>query len=464
MAIAKPRGIAVVDAGTTNTKVLLFNAGGDLLAERKWPTSHPEPPPYRSIDGEALLRSLPQALAELDAIEPVDRIVTSAHGSALALLDADGALALPMLHYTQEPPDEVRAEYERIAPPFSEVYAPVMRMSLTLGLQLHWQETRFPEAFSRVRTIVPWAQYVPFRLTGRSVSEFTGFGSQTQLWDVKANRFSSIARARGWDRLFAPRANAWDSLGTMLPAVRPAGFRGGGLVLAGVHDSNANYLRFLAGGLADFTLLSTGTWIIGFAPGGDLDQLDPERDTVTNTDVLGRPVPCYRFMGGWEMAAASGGAAASEASIETARRLIAAGSLALPSFTDTGGPVAATGGRGRYVGPAAVSPAERASLASIYCALMTYESMRAAGARGEPVVDGPFGTNEVFCRVLARLAGRPVKTSALREGTAAGAALLGHMTGNGVIPTIGIELKTSLPIDAAGFDGYVAEWRRLTGI
>ncbi len=103
-----------------------------------------------------------------------------------------------------------------------------------------------------------------------------------------------------------------------------------------MHDSNANYLRFLASGLSDFTLLSTGTWIIGFAPGADLEKLDPARDTVTNTDVFGRPVPCYRFMGGWEMEAAGGGAPASAASLECARRLIARGSLALPSFTDIG--------------------------------------------------------------------------------------------------------------------------------
>ncbi len=122
---AKPRGIVIIDAGTTNTKLLLFNHGGDLIADRKWPSVHPAPPPYLSIDGEALLRSLPAALGELDAILPVDRIVTSAHGSALALLDDRGTLALPMLHYTHEPPDDVRAEYEKIAPPFSEVFTPV---------------------------------------------------------------------------------------------------------------------------------------------------------------------------------------------------------------------------------------------------------------------------------------------------------------------------------------------------
>ncbi len=97
-------------------------------------------------------------------------------------------------------------------------------MGLTLGLQLYWQETRYPDAFARVRTIIPWAQYVGYRLTGTARCEVTAFGAQSQLWDVKANRFSSIARERRWDRLFAPLANAWDSLGGLL-----AGSSAGGI-------------------------------------------------------------------------------------------------------------------------------------------------------------------------------------------------------------------------------------------
>ena len=73
-----------------------------------------------------------------------------------------------------------------------------------------------------------------------------------------------VARLRGWDKLFAPWAKAWEVIGPLKPQFRKDHFRGHGRVLAGIHDSSGNYLRYLAGGRKHFTLLSTGTWIIGF--------------------------------------------------------------------------------------------------------------------------------------------------------------------------------------------------------
>ena len=77
-------------------------------------------------------------------------------------------------------------------------------------------------------------------------------------------------------------------------------------MLCGIHDSNANYARYLAAGLDDFALISTGTWLITFNPGLPLERLDPLRDTVSNSDLLGRPVACARFMGGREYALIAG--------------------------------------------------------------------------------------------------------------------------------------------------------------
>ena len=50
MSFQKPRGIAVVDAGATNTKIVLFDGSGNPLAERKSASRHVEGPPYRHID------------------------------------------------------------------------------------------------------------------------------------------------------------------------------------------------------------------------------------------------------------------------------------------------------------------------------------------------------------------------------------------------------------------------------
>ena len=67
-------------------------------------------------------------------------------------------------------------------------------------------------------------------------------------------------------------------------------------MLAGVHDSNANYLRYLAAGQKKFTLLSSGTWIIGFDTETRLENLIEEKDTVSNTDVFGNHVAAAGFL------------------------------------------------------------------------------------------------------------------------------------------------------------------------
>src|SRR5262245_46073387 len=120
-----PRGTLVLDIGSTNTKLALFDADGHLAAERRVESRHLPAPPYRSLDPEPALGLLADALPEFDAVLPVDAIVPCAHGSALALLDGEGALALPVMDYLAEPPAEIVAAYRRIAPPFSEVFAPL---------------------------------------------------------------------------------------------------------------------------------------------------------------------------------------------------------------------------------------------------------------------------------------------------------------------------------------------------
>jgi sugar (pentulose or hexulose) kinase len=449
-----PRGIAVLDVGTTNTKLLLFDAALNLVAEEKAPSARREGAPYTRLDPEATLELARRVLPEFDRILPVDVIVPSTHGSGLALLGEDGQPALPLMAYWALPPEPVRAAYRAIEPPFAEVCCPLNPMALTLGLQLFWQETAFPDAFARVRHVLPLAQYYAHRLGGRMASEVTALGAQTQLWEVRANRFSSLARGRGWDRLFAPMARAWERVGTV------PGLRGRGGIAAGVHDSNANWLRYLADGRPGLTLLSTGTWIIGFDSGTDVATLDPARDTASNTDVFGRPVASGRFLGGGEIATVAQGAPAEAASLEAVARLIAQGSFAFPSFSDSGGPLPGTGGQGRLAGPLPQDAGERASLGALYCALMTSELLDAIRSRGSIVIDGPFAANPVFAAILAAIrAPQPVAVSRLTDGTAAGAAVLGLMPPAGTLPRIPLELAPVTPPALPGLAAYRARWQ-----
>jgi L-fuculokinase len=464
MADSELRGIAVVDVGATNSKIVLFDSSGKVLAERKMASRHSASAPYPHLDPKPLVTFCARHLPELDGILPIDVVVPSAHGAAIAALDGEGKLALPVMDYMAEPPADIVAAYRKIEPPFSEVFGPLLPMALTHGMQLFWQEEAFPEDFAKVRTILPWIQYVGYLLSGRPVIEIASMSCQSQLMDVRDNNFSSLARLRGWDKRFAPWARAWEVTGTLKQQFRKDRFRGRGQVLAGIHDSSANYLRYLAGGRKHFTLLSTGTWIIGFDTDTGITELDPARDTVTNTDIFGKPVACCRFMGGREYEILSRGASAEAASFKALGALVAQGTFALPSFTDSGGPMPDTGNKGLVKGPAPAGEEERSTLAALYCALMVDRSLAAVKSRGDIIVDGPFAQNPVFLSVLASLR-KPqmVLASQLRDGTTAGAMALALMTESGAIPRLSLDLDEIDPLAPEAILEYAVNWRQMAG-
>ncbi|WP_395661240.1 FGGY-family carbohydrate kinase [Aestuariivirga sp.] len=458
---SSPRGIAVIDVGFTNTKIALFSAKGELLAERKGLSRHVPGPPYLHIDPEPMAELCRTALPELDRLLPIDAIVPTAHGAAMACLDAGGNLALPVMDYTSEPPPEIVAEYRKIMPGFEEAFCPLLPLAITHGLQLYWQMRMWPEDFARVRTLLPWIQYVGYRLSGVRVTEISSMACQTHLMDTRAQAPSRMARELGWDRLFPPMAKAWEAIGTLLPEYRGSSFRGEGRVLGGVHDSTANFMRYVCAGLDRFTLVSTGTWSISFNPSTSVDVLDPERDTNTNTDVLGRNVCCSRFFGGKEFEAVAQGAPAEAASVAAVAGLVQRGTHAVPSFTLTSGPVPDSLGKGFIEGPPPVSDAEKASLAALYCALMVSEQLDAIASQDDIIVDGPFSQNKVLLAVLAQLrTGQKVKASALRDGTTAGAAAIA-MIDDGRLPAIALELGEVAPSAISGLDAYQARWKSL---
>ncbi len=455
-----PRGIAVVDIGATNSKVALFDAGLQEIARRKTETIHHEGPPYRHVDAERIVDFAVGAIGELDRVLPVDVIVVSACGSTLGCIDETGALATPVMDYLAEPPAEIAEAYAKIAPPFAETFCNTWPAALSLGRQLYWLETAFPAAFARVRSIMTWGQYLAFRLGGRKTCEVTALGAFSQLLDVLKGDFSSVVQRRGWVDRFAPLTRAWDDIGELKREFRPPAFSGRGRILCGVHDSDANYLRYLAAGLNELALLSTGTFIIGFESQADILRLDPDRETFSFTNVFGRPIGCCGFFGGGEFDKLLAGASPSAASAAEMESIVARSTFALPSFSDTGGPVAGSGNRGRIEGPFSGTPAERASLATLYTALMTAEALDALESRSPIVIDGPFARNDLYCSLLAALRPRQsVSSSLLQEGTAAGAAVLALMNPAGDLPKRRVELKPHAPEEFAGLRAYLSSWQ-----
>jgi sugar (pentulose or hexulose) kinase len=421
---AVPRHVAVIDVGKTNAKLVLHDleTGRDLFEARR-PNAVLAGPPYPHFDADGLFDFLMDSLANAAREHPVDAISITTHGACAALV-ADDGLALPILDYESDAPEETRAAYDAIRPPFAETFSPRLPNGLNLGAQLFWLGHRFPAEFAAARHVLTYPQYWAWRLTGRAASEVTSLGCHTDLWAPAANAPSTLVASQGWAGKLPSIASAFEPLGALKADLAARiGLPGRAIpVHCGIHDSNASLLPHLLARQAPVSVLSTGTWVVAFAVGGALARLDPARDMLANVDAFGRAVPSARFMGGREFDLLAGGAAPAPSEADVAAA-IAGGVMARPSFAPGTGPHPDR--RGSWTrDPDALPPGERSTAATLYVALMAADILEAAGADGPTVVEGPFAANGLFLRALAALTARPAEAARGSTGTSAGAALL----------------------------------------
>jgi len=301
-------------------------------------------PPYPHTDVEAIWAFLLEALRDANAAHRIGAIVPTTHGCAGAFIDDDG-LVLPVLDYEFAAIEEIEPLYASLRPPYSETLSPHLPAGLNQGRQIAWQRHEFPEAFAHAKRYLTYPQYWSWRLTGVAVSEVTMLGCHSDLWAPIEGRPSSLAATLDLPRLTPPFRRARDRLGSVKrDVVALTGLDPDTQALCGVHDSNASLLPHLASRKPPFTIVSTGTWVILMAVGLGVDGLNAGDDILANVDVEGRPIACARFMGGREyseiVGAIKGGADAAGLA-----RVIAFGTMALPSFAPQGGPFASRKGQ-----------------------------------------------------------------------------------------------------------------------
>jgi sugar (pentulose or hexulose) kinase len=444
--------IAVIDIGKTNAKVVVVDAAtGTEVAIRKTGNAPVAGPPYQHFDTERLWAFILQALSDCARTPGFDAVSITTHGASAALLDETGALALPVLDYEYLYPKEVNRAYDALRPGFEATYSPRLTGGLNLGAQLHYQRMCFPDDFSRVRTIVTYPQYWAYRLTGVTANEKTSLGCHTDLWLPFEGCYSSLMADLDLTDRMAPLRSAFDVLGEIRPNVaRELGLSKAIPVFCGIHDSNASLLPHLVGLSQPFSVVSTGTWVVCFAPGAKPERLDPERDTLVNVDAYGTAVPSARYMGGreWELVTSGLSEQSAEAIRSPVSDIIDEGQMLLPSGVDGTGPFPTN--KGRWTSEPENSARIRAS-ASLYQALMTQTCLEMIDADGPVIVEGPFAANQVFLAALQSLTERPVYASVSQTGTSSGAALL-----------TGIRPASSLrPVDDAisGLQAYRSTWR-----
>ncbi|MDW6026239.1 FGGY-family carbohydrate kinase [Mesorhizobium sp. BAC0120] len=453
------RHVAVIDIGKTNAKVVVVDL--DRRAEtgvRRMPNAVLRDGPYPHFDTERLWAFVLDSLAALNREQRIDAVSITTHGATAALIDAGGRLALPILDYEHDGPDRVAGEYDAERPPFAETGTPRLPVGLNLGAQLFWQARTFPEDFARTASILMYPQYWAFRLTGVRANETTSLGCHTDLWGVREGHFSSLVERMGWRELMAPVRRAADRLSPILPEVAAAtGLASGTPVHCGIHDSNASLLPHLIGREQPFSVVSTGTWVISMAIGGERVGLDPTRDTLVNVSAFGEPVPSARFMGGREFAILVGENAPASAGDEV-EAVLKSPIMLTPSIQRGSGPFPDR--KSEWIG-GEPEGGVRTAAASFYLALMTATALELIGAKGPAIIEGPFAANVLFAKMLAAATAQPVISAGTSAtGTSIGAALL---AADGEMPAESAPDGQAITSPGAEWEAFARRWRQMVG-
>ena len=416
--------VAVIDIGKTNAKLALVDrATGSEIAVVTRPNTVNPGPPYPHFDVEGHWDFICDGLRVFHVAHGIDAISITTHGACAVLLDADGNLAAPVLDYEHDGPDALRAAYDAIRPDFALTGSPRLPGGLNLGAQLHWLFQRDPGLQNRTATIVTYPQFWGYRLTGALATDVTSLGCHTDLWLPDRGIFSPLAKALEIHDKLAPPKHPAERLGTLQHRVAArTGLPPDTAVVCGIHDSNASLYPHLLRRQAPFTVVSTGTWMIALAVGGQDVSLDPARDTLMNVAANGQPVRSARFMGGRTFDLLTQNSH-SEPAVTDVEAVLSQGIMLLPSVVAGSGPFANR--TPRWIGDEPpVGSGQRAAAIGFHLALMTQTCLDLIGAGGPSIIEGAFARNAAFASMLAAASGRDVITTLSETGTSLGAAML----------------------------------------
>jgi sugar (pentulose or hexulose) kinase len=441
------KALAVLDIGKTNAKLILFSQSGEILTQIR----HAQEPCIKDglkiLDVDTLFQWLSTSIVILKKDYDITGLMVSTHGCGFALI-SNNRLAAPVLDYEQDVPDAVNQAFLSIAPSFAETFSPDLPGGLNFARHLFFRESLCPDSVKNADHILTYPQYWNWRLCGGLASEISFIGCHSHVWNPLAGDFSSLAKARGWASKFPPFQRAGAVLGTYegIP------------VHNGVHDSNAAFYYYRSLGFENFTLISTGTWVIIFNPDCPLNRLDPARDMLANVTVDREPVATIRFMGGreYDVISKSGRTAVKRDALAS---VIAKRQMALPSFA-AGGPFPHH--KGRLEGAAPESESELNAIATLYVAAMTDVSLDLLNASKDIILDGGLAHNDALLGVLASLRkGQSIFANTEAEGTAMGAAALAFEA-QGRTHVFKPHMAQVTPWDIDGLGDYIAEWKRRT--
>jgi sugar (pentulose or hexulose) kinase len=293
--------IAIVDAGRTNKKLLLFDESYQVVFQAT--AVLPETKDYDdfpSEDVEALTRFVSTSLEEVfkDSRFDVRAINFSGYGASFVLIGADGKPVCPLYNYLKPYPPELLDKFYASyggKEKFSRLTASPVLGSLNSGMQLYRLRHENPETFQKVRFALHVPQFLSYLVTGKPFSDLTSIGCHTNLWDFTANNYHAWVKAEGIDAVLPPIVSS--------RTVLAVNYHSKSIVAGvGLHDSSSALIPYLREFTEPFILISTGTWSISLNPfnSDPLTDVELAQDCLCYISFEGNPVKASRFFIGPE--------------------------------------------------------------------------------------------------------------------------------------------------------------------
>ena len=328
--------ILIFDIGKTNKKCLVFDEGYRIVFEKNAvlpETADEDGDPCEDLFllknwiSETFSTVLESGQFDIRAVN------CTAYGASFVHLDARGEPLTPLYNYLKPFPVALQRQFfERYGGEQKmalETASPILG-NLNSGLQLYWLKYERPGIFQQIKWSLHLPQYIAYLLhreiihaggaihrvaqshpvNNDAVSEITSIGCHTLLWDFQKNDYHDWVKAEGIVGKLPPLApihrvtlsHPVNATKARVPAPIHRVTLSHPVNGAGLHDSSAALIPYLASFREPFVLLSTGTWCISLNPFND-EPLTPgelENDCLCYLTFEGKPVKAARYFGGNE--------------------------------------------------------------------------------------------------------------------------------------------------------------------
>jgi L-fuculokinase len=288
---------AIFDIGKTNKKFFLFDENSNEVYQEYMQSSEIKDDDGFECDDlyaiECWIKNTCHSVLKNKNFE-LKAINFSTYGATMVHLDESFKPVTHLYSYTKPYPSQLIElfikKHGKLDTWSVETASPPLGM-LNAGLQLFWLKYQKADLFSKIKHSLFLPQYLSFLFSNKLVTEYTGIGCHTGMWNFKNNDFHNWMYAEEFTLLLPPISKQNEVINIEGTKVT---------VGIGIHDSSAALVNYLRDNEDAFILLSTGTWCISLNPFNNLPLTSEElmQDCLCYLQPNGTPVKASRlFMG-----------------------------------------------------------------------------------------------------------------------------------------------------------------------